>query len=455
MSNLIDTIARGLLEAIRNRLPAALVNDRLDVNVGNTVGLTSAELRATALNTENLITVAPGHAVEGQCARLFSSRVANGGAVNFVDGEYVLTTTGANGSTAIHIGNVHGFYRPGFRIRPAMTVAIDAPDTTNVRIEWGGFGGVASSATSLLAADACGYYVENGVFGVFYRNSLEGAFPDNTHDFPVAQWNGQAPIGLDDLPYLYLYYPELLWYGAADIKWYIRGTLVHRVDFGDNDNRSDLPYMRVPHLRLGVLVHNLGAAVATTVKFNCGSVHSIGGGRIENGTGGPEYRSGAVARAATISCGAVTRVPVMALRMSSATRAARGLLTSFLAENAGAQDAEFEVFVGRDGDGITLTGASWTAVDGAPLAEYDVSSTAVTLDLTKARSVTEGGYVDSGGGSPQAVKIDLTNVSTELGESFGPDGDGTSRIFVITARSVTATTSVRIRRAGIRILGYG
>lgn len=397
-----------------------------------------------------------GYQVEKASPVHFSSVTAVGGTVtyNSTDGTYDSATTGTSGSAAIDISNGIAHYRESFVIGGYISGAFSATGSTNKRVEWGLFGAPASSATSLQTADAFGFYLQDGVLGVFRRSSLLGAFPGNTVSTPQSSWNidkldGAGPSAytfvLADLLNEFLYEPRFVWLGAKGIQYVLAGRLVHEVDFTAASSRISKPFARVPHMRVGVFMYNSGASSVLTFARNCSAAY------VESEESPVEYPL-TTSRPTPITTPAASgRVPLMALRIAS-TAKGRIALPQTMQVKITNQDSLIEIFIGK-ASAFTLTGASWTTPALSPdtLVEQDIASTAVTIKAGAALLVAH--YVDSAVNSGIS-ELDIASIFGESKRWLGIDGDAVQLNLVITATAQAGNNgTAAIREIALRELG--
>lgn len=383
-----------------------------------------------------------GYASSAQDSYRFSSVVATGGTVvyNAATGEYEVAVTGTNGSTAIHIHNQIGYYRPGFPLVALLSGSLVSTATTNQRIEWGVTSGIASGATSLQSADAWGFCHEANAFGIFFRSSIVGG-PNVT--IAQSSWNvdtldgsggSSNPSGYAltaaQLLNINLFQIRIVWLGALGIEWSIGGRPVHRVFFDQAPYTTATPFARTPHVRLCVYARNSGAAAVNAFRYNCGAVHSLGGGDVVEA---PVASSRTAAVTIPAASGAV---PLFSLRPAATFGGisnVRRMLIDSIAFRVTAQDFRLEGWLGRATD-FTFTGAAWGAVPNAPrsAAERDISATAVAIG---AGATLLGGTTLSN--ASVTGELDLRRFFGETKASIGVNGDGVLDNFVLTAAAIS------------------
>lgn len=405
-----------ILGEIRDRLPVELDDGRL---------------RTT---TEAPLLTARGYNVEVADGILFASRSTNGGSVTYqsATGTYDAAITTTSGSTAILIHNAPALARISKPNVLTLAGYFTNTTTTNVRVEWGAFGGVASSDTALQLVDAFGFYLENGVFGVFYRTSIGGgAYPGNTTNVPQSafnydKFNGAGPSGqtlvVADLANLGDYEVEYAWTGAWTIQFRLGGHILHEIDISDPVHAIASPLFRTPHMRIGVYARASGAATATTFKYVAGSVSTLGGGA-------PPISHVATSRSTPIGATSSTEVPVYAARVASTTRARR-LLPSNMTVRAINQNMVFRVLVGP-ASAFTING-SWATPSNSVGTVMEENTTATTVSFTSNARQELRVFVDvtQKNGLEYA---DLADNFNELDRWVGINGEGEQVYMVITA----------------------
>ncbi len=406
---------------------------------GRTIG---AEIdMVSRIHAAEMRVIQYGYAASAADAYRWSAVTATGGTVtyNTTTGEYEVAVTTTNASTAVHIHNQIAYYRTYCQYGIVLSGSLLSTATTNQRIEWGGTSGIASSATSLQTADAIGFAHTGGVLNIFYRSSIAGG-PNVTT--AQTSWNidrldgsGGAlnPSGYNltaaQLLNINLWDVRFVWLGAFGIEWRIGERLVHRVFFDTAPNTIIDPFARTPHMRLFVYARNSGTATANTFSFNCGCIHTNGGGdAIE--TPGASSRTTAL----TVPSASGT-VPLFALRPASTYGGVsniRRLLIDGIVFRVTAQDFRLEAWLGRATD-FTYTGASFAALTNAPrsAAERDIAATAVTIG---ANATLLGGTTIT---NAQAFgSLDLSVFFGETKASVGVNGDGVRDNFLLTATAL-------------------
>ena len=312
--------------------------------------------------TSSRVAVCRGISSEGQSFNLFSKREAGSGTVtyNATTGRYDCTTTVAALDSAIHVHNSKVHYVENNPYGVAITARLSSTTTTNKRIEFGMMAATATTGTNFLTADRFGFYVENGVLGVFAYSTITGAYL-----FQVAQSLWTDPLnGSGQSKRTFTYATALLnqfkleanqvWLGSDDMEFAVNDVVVYTRDFKFG-NPTENPTSRVPHMRPYVAHHNTGVAAASTVSVNC-----LEGVRMTQQL--PIGRQFTSARnTARTSLASATEVPVYALRVNSTTKARQFLLERFTARSA-SQAVRVRCYLGRASD-FLITGGTWETPD--------------------------------------------------------------------------------------------
>lgn len=413
------------------------------------VPLVDAQARFIAANTDFFgratnaepIVIANGFTTGGADGYKWASQTATGGTVTFnaTTGEYEIATTTTSGSTAIHIYSQTAIYRAGFPIIAGLNCNLSATSSTNKRIEWGITSGVASSTTSLQTADAMGFYLEGGVFGIFYRSSLNGAYPGNTLNVPQSTWgidvmNGAGVSGktfvLATLVNINLF-EIVVKEGAWGFQWKLNGFVVHEIRFTDPANVIQGPTLRTPHFRLYVYATNSGASAANTFSYQGGAVLSLGGGLP---TEVPFASSRTTAITITLANGIVPIYMVRPATTFGGVTNPRRLVVDSYEIRITAQDATIGLYHGKLSD-FTITGGSWVTPSNAPRTAFEENKTATAITIGAGAALIDAGEVDNN----STKEFDVADFFNEVRLSVGITGIGEQEVLVLTASAAAGT----------------
>lgn len=385
------------------------------------------------------VAVCRGISSEGQNFNLFAKCEAGSGTVayNATTGRYDITTTVTSLDSAIHIHNSIVHYVENNPMGFAITAALSSTTTTNKRIEFAMMSATATTGTNFLTADRFGFYVENGILGVFAYSTIAGAYL-----FQVAQSAWTDPLnGTGTSKRTFTYATALLnqfkleanqvWLGSDDMEFVVNDVVVYTRDFKFSNPTAN-PISRVPHMRPYVAHHNTGVAAASTVSVNC-----LEGVRYTQQLPiGRQFTSSR--NASRTALATATEVPVYALRVNSATKARQFLLERFTAR-ATTQNIRVRCYIGRSTD-FAITGGTW---------ETPANNRGTLLEENKATG-TEMAWTPTAANLNKIVDdvvlsvADVTkeyDTETYFEEGFplkgdawlGIDGDGEHRLIVWTA----------------------
>jgi len=448
-TNATLALIQAAAEAILNAMPARDPRGRVISSSTDFGGRLSVATRTL---------VARGYMVEAASIVHFSKFEALGGTVayNSTDGTYDVSTTTTSGSAAIDIHNKPIHYREGFPAGALISLRLSTTGATNNRKEWGLVAGKATSVAAILAADAAGFYFENGVLGIFYRTSLTGTYggtPNNTTQVPQSSWtdkldgtgrSGLTLMAATDLLNEFLFAVEFVWLGAKGIQFFVAGHLVYEIDFSAPGFRTTKPYWRIPHPRpytLNASINSTGGASAasdaSTLSRNClvGYVDTT-----EEPIAYPFWAQ----RTSGITLNpSGTAFPVMAIRISSTAKAR--ILIPLLAEvRVTSQNTELAAYLGRDTTDIVVTGGAWTTPPNNPdtKAEYNITATSVTINAG-AQRVPMGAFIELDVGATAGTAVlDFREFMLEEHRWVGINGDGVQLIFVVTATAQAGVNAV-------------
>lgn len=394
-----------------------------------------------------------GRDTDGQ-GRVFSLAGSGTGAsrtYNATTGMYEFTSGTAEGGYGLILHNDVLQYVETHPSGFILTSRVSSGSALPTRVEWGMYSRYSTTATDLRTTDGYGFYYENGVLGVWVRNTLlAGTYPENTVDVPQADWDdpldGSGPSGrqfaVADLVNITIFSASEVWLGVHGVEWVLNGVAVHARGFRWGEDRMPVPNGRYPDRRPGVYQYNTGASSAVTVYVNC-----LSGFRDTEEF--PKTQEVAAERAtARTSLANGVEVPFAAFRVAL-THHWRQLYPEHVEVRATGQNVRVKVRVGRPAD-FGLTADNWVAVPenhGSGVEE----------------SLTDMGWTNAGTGqlatagviypaADETMRLDLE--SFFRANWIGVDGDGVQRILLLTATPLAGNNaSIELTRLRGRVFG--
>jgi hypothetical protein len=273
-----------------------------------------------------------------------------------------------------------------------------------------------------------GYFFQlsGSTLSVVLRSKVSGSVVDNVIN--QSNWNydkldGTGSSGYTlDITKQNIFFIDFQWLGSGKVRFgfCIDGHLLYCHDFF-HANILTVPYCRTGRLPFRFEIENTGSS-SSSMNATCIALLCEGG--ISWDGVSRSISSGIVPINFTT---AGTLKPIISIRKNA----------SYISDLI--KLITCGVFIGTADDfiisiykNVTLTGASWVALDG--FCDKDVSSTSQTGGIELATSYVRGSATSSS-------DVDITSFEKSL-LSFLGDSNGTSEIITISARNITATASI-------------
>ena len=350
------------------------------------------------------------------------SKVELGGATVAFEpttGEIQLLTTGSVGSEALLIHNTTVVFSTGHGQLVRWIHRASSPTQIGALYEWGlcTFPGAAAGTDR-----SHGFYIEDGVFGVYGR--LTGGFTLRTPQsaFNVDKLDGTGPSGWTVTPAHLVNATVYSVHSDWRVIYRVGEAVVHVIDLG-NPATSPLitPSFHPPLVRMFYRHKKLAAGEPSSSYMSSAIAEAIG----DTGLSAARYASPAP-NPVTVSGG--TERPLLVLRPAliyEGVTNGKRLLPHKLDVKL-TQTGRVKVYIGTALD-LVLSDAAFATPTGAAgtAAEIDVSATAVTINTGAVRVAANAltANVEKG--------IDLSDVFTLAGRSLTVRGDGTQSMLVV------------------------
>lgn len=342
------------LQAIRDRLPAALIEGRLVVLAKLVPDILSSFGEVKVTMREPLFKNVQRYELD---LRQWAVRAEGGGAVTFntTSGVTEISVGGASGDLREISTHTHWPYEPGATSSALITMSMsDAGQPGQVReVAFG------------TPDDAYLWRLDGTALSIVRRASSSGT-PTDHNVIPQASWNVE-PYPTLDLTKINQWLIDFQWLSAGLIQFWLNGRRVHVLDLR---GEITLPSTRFGQLPIRLTIQNTGPSAPAALGYVCSTVFLAGGTDLR-------FVPGTYARSAAKTGITTDLTPIIAFRMAQTylSQANRKIVLSQWAEIANENGAGIVQLVFNP---TAIAGGTWAAVPTAPWLEYNEGLTGIT-----------------------------------------------------------------------------